>query len=121
MKKDRRAYQAEYYRQNREKVIQANIDILNRKRVIAREYINTLKSEAACADCGVRYPNRPWRMSFDHLPEFEKDMHLSKMANGSWKLDRIKAEVAKCEIVCLLCHADRSICRARGLSYPLDA
>lgn len=54
-------------------------------------------------------------MSFDHLPEYEKLANVSDLITKGWGRAKIDAEIAKCEIVCLLCHADRTQYR-RGLS-----
>jgi hypothetical protein len=48
-------------------------------------------------------------MTFDHLPQYEKKANISDMGRLGWGKAKIEAELAKCEIVCLLCHADRTV------------
>lgn len=70
-----------------------------------------VKASAKCADCNVQYPNEPWLMEFDHLPEFEKLGDVSRFASeGNSKM--IRDEISKCEIVCVVCHRRRTAKRA---------
>ena len=46
-------------------------------------------------------------MQFDHLGD-DKDKAVSSMAASPVKLERLKAEIDKCEIVCANCHAVRT-------------
>lgn len=82
----------EYYKAKRAK-----------QRVELREYIQKLK-EVPCKDCGVEYPY--YVMHFDHIGQ-DKEGTISRMvANG--QTVKVKAEVAKCEVVCANCHAERT-------------
>lgn len=66
-------------------------------------FIRSLKSRP-CTDCGVQYSW--WIMQFDHLGD--KDFTISRMGGTTMSIEKILKEVAKCEIVCANCHADRS-------------
>lgn len=69
-----------------------------------REFIRSLKHNKKCVDC--KKPHPYWRMDFDHL-----DGKVSKLSSpevGQWSMERILAEVAKCELVCSNCHRDRT-------------
>ena len=80
--------------------------------------VNDIKTGAPCADCGVIYP--PYVMQFDHLGDV-KDRDIAQMVNGALSEERIRAEMAKCEIVCANCHAERTYQRlvvARGGFEP---
>lgn len=68
-------------------------------------FVYTLKSQP-CADCERRYP--PEVMHFDHLPGFQKERGISYMMSHGYPLCLIRAEVAKCELVCGNCHAVRT-------------
>lgn len=59
-----------------------------------------------CSDCGAQYPY--YVMQFDHLPERgAKQYNISElMVSGS--TEALKAEAAKCEVVCANCHAERT-------------
>lgn len=67
------------------------------------EYIKTAKA-TPCADCHIQYPAHI--MQFDHLPGNKKVASISRMR--SWSIQRITDEIAKCEVVCANCHADRT-------------
>jgi hypothetical protein len=69
-----------------------------------REWIDSMKRDTPCTDCGNCYP--PIAMGFDHLPEFEKSFNIT---SGSVKgREVVLAELAKCELVCHNCHAIRT-------------
>jgi len=58
-----------------------------------------------CADCGVKYPT--YVMQFDHV-RGEKLFHLASATTGSYSQRSIEEEIAKCEVVCANCHAERT-------------
>lgn len=66
--------------------------------------INSAKDKP-CADCGVRYP--PYVMTFDHLDPTIKDFNIG-IIGPTISRARLIAEIAKCEVVCANCHAERS-------------
>lgn len=47
-------------------------------------------------------------MSFDHLPEYDKRMTISKMVLSGYKIETIETEVRKCDLVCANCHLIRT-------------
>ena len=66
-----------------------------------------------CADCGGRFAQ--CSMDFDHRDPSQKRRLVTRMINGS--LERMLAEVAKCDIVCANCHRLRTFER-RNCSPP---
>lgn len=87
------------YKLNRKYIYQRN---LNRRKYLAEE-VNKLKN-APCADCGKIF--EPHCMDFDHLNN--KFMCISKMVHETFSLENIKKEIKKCELVCALCHSNRT-------------
>ena len=85
------------------------------KRNLVRRYVQDQKQNSACADCGEDYPY--WMMQFDHLSD--KEFTIGNYAHHK-TLDQVKAEVAKCEVVCANCHANRTYLRklSTGNSAP---
>lgn len=80
----------EYYQEKNRKKRQAIIDwLISEKNV-------------PCLDCGIQYPH--WVMEFDHVEL--KHPKLSIWSMLTWK--GVKAERAKCEVVCSNCHAERT-------------
>ena len=83
-------------------------DLVKRKSEVRdrnRAYVNKIKTEAPCADCGVSYP--PYVMQFDHLGE-DKDRDIATLTRSPVSLARLMVEIAKCEVVCANCHAERT-------------
>ena len=72
-------------------------------------FLNELKLEAGCADCGYR--GHPAALDFDHLPGSSKIRGLARMLLVSRAT--LLAEIAKCEIVCANCHRIRTWNRRR--------
>jgi hypothetical protein len=66
-----------------------------------RAYVATLKARSVCADCGTRED-----LTFDHLPGFHKRDTIANMISRV-SLGTLIKEIAKCRIVCLMCHRRR--------------
>ncbi len=64
-----------------------------------------IKASSPCADCGGRFP--PEAMQRDHPPGVTKVANISSLQNRR-STTLLKAEVAKCELVCANCHAVRT-------------
>lgn len=94
-----KAAQRRYYESHRDIAILGARDRRNKK----VKYIQTYKQDRGCADCKEMYPY--WILEFDHLGE--KLFNISEqLRNVSFEL--IKAEIAKCEVVCANCHKQRT-------------
>jgi 5-methylcytosine-specific restriction endonuclease McrA len=87
-----------HYHKNRQRYI----DTAKRNKVRMREYVRSLK-EKPCTDCSVQYPY--YVMHFDHLHSKEYDIATLVNYNNRGK---IESEIAKCEVVCANCHAQRT-------------
>jgi hypothetical protein len=101
------AYQKKWYEANKARHI-ANVSA--RKAIVMEEvkdYVRTLKESTPCADCKNLFPF--FVMDFDHLKDKLKD--ISELVGGGYGLEKIKAEIAKCEIVCANCHRIRTFTR----------
>jgi hypothetical protein len=75
-----------------------------------RAFVQALKSESVCADCG-QSPHYA-AMEFDHAPGTDKLFCVSQFgmsANRNWT--KLFAEIRKCEIVCANCHRARTFTR----------
>lgn len=72
-------------------------------RAAGREIIREAKNRP-CADCGTQYPY--YVMQFDHLDPSEKSFAIGIAATRSPEV--LRAEIAKCEVVCANCHAERT-------------
>ena len=63
-----------------------------------KEWLDSFKT--ACARCGITHPAV---LEFHHRNPAEKDFLLS-VGVAKYSLERLRIEVAKCEIICSNCH-----------------
>jgi hypothetical protein len=99
--RDQRAANARYYARNRPAEIarvrarqEANLELLRELRRVP------------CLDCGQSFA--AYQMDFDHREPSAKSFRLtSPTALGSSR-ERLLAEVAKCDVVCAVCHRIRT-------------
>lgn len=96
-----KAYRLKHYRANR----QPYIDRAKARNERRRRFLSDLKSKTPCKDCGVQYP--PYVMQFDHREGEVKVGEVSRLAASSSE-KMLLAEIAKCDIVCANCHAERT-------------
>ena len=78
----------------------------HKRRVKLKEAYRTLidsTKDVPCLDCSQRFP--PECMDFDHV-RGEKFAGVGRM--GHVNLERIRLEIAKCEVVCANCHRTRT-------------
>jgi hypothetical protein len=85
-----------------------------KRRSQKRDYVQQAKmANPACTDCGIEYPY--YVLDYDHLPQFEKSFPLSSSGVKDRSIESIKAEIAKCELVCSNCHRHRTYVRTNNL------
>ncbi len=71
-----------------------------------RDFIWSVLTSNVCVDCGN---NNPLVLEFDHLRDKTADV-CSQMRD--WSVEKLQAEIDKCEIVCANCHRIRTSNRA---------
>jgi hypothetical protein len=103
-----KACRAEYMRGRGELHRQQTRAARERRRFKAREFLLELLRGGSCADCGLA---DPVVLEFDHLGS--KTADVAKLVHEGYRLSRVKAEVASCQIVCVNCHRRRTAKRAR--------
>lgn len=74
-----------------------------------REYLDSVKLERGCLDCGYR--EHAVALDFDHRPGSDKSFNLNQA--GTKSLALLETEMAKCDVRCANCH--RVITHARRL------
>jgi hypothetical protein len=94
-----------YYQKNRARVIASITEYKARITREAREYIIEVFRNKKCVDCGN---DDPWVLEFDHRDTEKKVKCITDMV-GVYKAERVKAEIAKCEVRCRNCHQRRTI------------
>jgi hypothetical protein len=96
------SYQREYYSRHKEYYLDLQNDRVERNRRVIRE-----AKAVPCADCGQRYPH--YVMDFDHRPGEKKCFNISIAAGQTrLSLQKMLAEIAKCDVVCANCHRERT-------------
>ena len=100
-----RAARRRHYEANKEQYFERN----RLKQAQLKQHILDIKNSTGCTDCGVIYPGEPWLTDFDHVRGIKKYNISQMLTRGSWTL--LKEEIAKCELVCLVCHRRRTASR----------
>ena len=100
-------YQRQWYERNAERhraMTAANRAAVRRAN---KELVRTVKARP-CADCGQPYP--PYVMDFDHV----RGVKVGNIAHMKTYVPTatLRAEIAKCDVVCANCHRIRSHARA---------
>lgn len=93
-----------WYDENRTSEIQNAKKRVIDARLRNKQYILDFKENKSCVDCGKSY--KSYNMHFDHLGD--KDDDVCRLAHKPVGLKRLQAEIDKCELVCALCHGDRT-------------
>lgn len=99
------AYHRAYYRTHK---VERNAMFarVNRERRQKR-YAEIQKLKAGpCTDCGGSFPY--FVMDFDHRDPATKFLDVSLMVKRMFAWDKVLAEVAKCDLVCVRCHRLRT-------------
>jgi len=101
-----RVSRRKHYHANKEQYALRN----KAKKELLRKILREAKDNP-CVDCGVIYPF--YVMQFDHIAG-DKITDVSRLvASGSEK--KLLEEIAKCELVCANCHAERTYLRQKNL------
>ena len=95
--------QRDHYVANREDYLNRATIASTRNRKILREV-----KDKPCTDCGIQYPF--YVMHLDHL----RDKSFTPSQAGATSVERLLAEIAKCEVVCANCHAERTYRRSQA-------
>jgi hypothetical protein len=121
-KEKRNSYQRQRYQQDeafRAKALlsmrasyQANRDArlkaMARVRAAMRAYVDAVKA-VPCQDCGRAFP--AVCMDFDHRVGEQKLFNIGESTARIKSLETMKAEIAKCDVVCSNCHRIRTAAR----------
>jgi hypothetical protein len=81
----------------------------DKRRAIARAYVTEILRHGTCSDCGLADPAV---LEFDHVGP--KTMEVGKLVREAYRLERVIAEIANCELVCANCHRRRTRRRVRS-------
>lgn len=103
-------YRIEHYQNNKSQYYARN----EITKATLKQFVVNYKNNNSCVDCKITYVDEPWLLEFDHLDD-TKLHNISQMWNrGSLKL--LKAEIDKCDLVCVVCHRRRTAKRGEWKS-----
>jgi hypothetical protein len=100
------AYSRAYYRSHKEDRNAMFVRVNRERRQSRYVEIQKLKEGSVCTDCEGRYPY--YVMDFDHRDPETKFMDVSLMVKRMFSWEKVVAEVAKCDLVCVRCHRLRT-------------
>lgn len=83
------------------KRLESNRRLVTRNRLHAIEFLRT----HPCVDCGEA---DPVVLEFDHVDPTTKVDSVSDLIRCAYSLERVKAEMARCEVRCVHCHRRRT-------------
>lgn len=94
-------YDRKWYLNNKERIKEkkAAQSKANRKRNL--KYSVDYLSTHPCIDCGE---TDYLVLEYDHRDSSDKFKAVSDIIRGSYSLERVKAEIAKCDVRCANCH-----------------
>ncbi len=93
----KREYRREWYKKNRK----SELEHVRRRKEIIKKWLGEYKLTLSCSKCGE---NHPATIDFHHKGGFIKEKTISQLVYDGYSLDKIKNELAKCEILCANCH-----------------
>ena len=86
-----------------EKPKRTKMALLNAKcKADKRKQISLLKKSKGCAKCG--YKENPDILHYHHINPDTKIANVSRMVGKNHSMQRIMAEIEKCELLCITCH-----------------
>lgn len=98
-----------HYENNKQAYIEKSLRNGRLQRVKNRQFVNELKL-SPCSQCHRNYPVEA--MEFDHL--HGKVSEVSTLVKNGVSINRIKQEIAKCDLVCANCHRIRTYQRRQA-------
>ena len=101
---DQKTASKKHYDKNKDAYLARN----KKYRQELNNYINDIKENSPCADCGRFYPY--YVMDFDHV-EGQNKVGIISYFCKTGRVGAMKKEMKKCELVCANCHRIRT--RAR--------
>src|SRR5579864_8208987 len=99
-KEYQRNYQRSWHQRNKAK----RLARIYQKKAATYEYVQNIKSQLCCTDCGERHPAT---LQFHHLNTQDKQFNVADAVRNGISLDRIKKEISKCIVLCANCHLIR--------------
>lgn len=106
---DQKAAARRHYEANKDVYKARAVAHKRAQRAAIRAVIHRHK-DRPCTDCKVKYPY--YVMQFDH--QEDKLFNIGSFAREHTSIPMVLDEIAKCELVCANCHAERTHRRGSG-------
>lgn len=102
---DERAREArrKHYENNKEQYLERN----RQHKAMLIQYVLDIKNSTPCVDCNDIYYDEPWMSEFDHIAD-NKSANIAALVSRGVALNKLKEEIAKCELLCVRCHRRRT-------------
>ena len=97
-----RLYNREYYRRNRQRLLEKQRDKNRRFAESRRKWLSDYKKSLKCCRCDEDHPAT---LTFHHRDAAEKSFEIGNNINLGVGLKRLMAEIEKCDVLCANCHA----------------
>ncbi len=98
----------EYQRENNRRWYQEHKEVVverkKQQQLEIRDWFRRYKSSLCCVDCGISHPAV---LQFHHRDRTEKSFTISNVISRATSINQITREIAKCDVVCVNCHAKR--------------
>lgn len=106
---DARQRSRRHYEANKADYKARSLQYGRKQRALLRSIVQAAK-DVPCTDCGIQYPY--YVMQFDHTGD--KNFTIGVYARQALGAQRLIEEIAKCEVVCANCHAERTYQRRQS-------
>lgn len=110
----KKAHQRKYYEANRESYLKTTYRSRAARKVVARKHVITHLESHPCVDCGE---GDTVVLHFDHV-RGEKVDNVAEMICQGASLERLQAEIDKCEVRCANCHMRKTAVQLGWHSAP---
>jgi hypothetical protein len=110
-KEKKREYQNKWCRDRKYGTISRN-----RSKLRNIEFVRKYKENKPCDDCGKYF--HFFVMDFDHREGETKIENVAQLAHKGYALDKLIAEIEKCDLVCANCHRLRTFRRLHWKGKP---
>lgn len=100
-----REYRKNHYKENKDTYIEKSKKNKPASRSRTISYILDYLREHPCSCCGETDMRC---LQFDHIDPNTKSYNVSHIVSGGYSVELVKAEIAKCVVLCANCHAKKT-------------
>jgi len=109
-------YRKAYYKKNKARLKPRLKENSRKMGILIKKKIFAYLSSHPCVDCGE---SRILRLCFDHRKGVKKEFDIGAARYGRFGWKRIEAEIAKCDVRCVGCHAEKTAKERNYISWRI--